>query len=351
MTVCFYKAPIVGIDLGTVNTIVFIEGKGIVFNEPSIVARHIRTGDIIAVGNEAIELIGKSGEAADNIVTSRPIKDGVITDFETTKALIKYILKKSIRFSLRKPSLLICVPGKISSIEKKVIIKAAKHAGAHDTFFIEEALAAAIGAGIAETDSSGHMLVDIGGGTTEMAVISSGIIVSGESSKIGGDTIQQAIIDDLHKHHGLIISERTAELITLKTSTGLIDDQATLEVKGRDSQSGLIKTIDLHKHEVLALIKPVIQAINTRIKYVLMQAPPEISGDILENGITLTGGGALLHEVADMIAEEIELPVKIADDPLNSVIVGTGESLKKMKKMKQEDRRNKRGAYGKEMSV
>lgn len=351
MAVFFHKAPIVGIDLGTVNTIVFIEGKGIVFNEPSIVARHIRTGDIIAVGNEAIKMIEGSAKAADYIVTSRPIKDGVITDFETTEAILKYILKKSVKFTLRKPSLLLCAPGKMSSIEKKVITKAAKQAGANDIFFIQEAVAAAFGSGLSPNEASGHMIVDIGGGTTELAIISLGTIVSGESAKIGGDMIDQALIAYLLKDHELMISDRTAEMAKLKTTGTSQNDENRLEIKGRDSRTGLIKSVIIQNNDVTKLIHPMIETINKRIKHVLAEAPPEISGDLLQNGIILTGGGALLNNIGTLIADEIKVPVTIAADPLNSVILGTGDRLKDMKKMKKHDRRKKRGDYGKEMSV
>jgi len=318
----------VGIDLGTANTLVFVKGKGIVLREPSVVAKNTKTGEIVAVGNEAKKMIGRT---PGSIVAIRPMKDGVIADFDITTAMIQYYLKQALKNSglkWKKPNVMICVPYGITSVEERAVIDAARQAGAKEAFTIEEPFAAAIGADLPVWDPTGSMVVDIGGGTTEVAVISLGGIVTSESVRIAGDAMDQAIISYIRKTYNLTIGERTAEQIKMEIGTARVDDvDETMEIRGRDLVTGLPKTIVISASEISESLKEAIAAIIDGVKKTLEKTPPELSADVMERGIVLTGGGALLRNLDKVISDETKMPVFIAENPLDCVAIGTGKAL------------------------
>lgn len=318
----------VGIDLGTANTLVFIKGKGIVLREPSVVAKNTKTGDIVAVGNDAKNMIGRT---PGSIVAIRPMKDGVIADFDITTAMIEYYLKQALKNSgsnWKKPNVMICVPYGITSVEQRAVIDASRQAGAKEAFTIEEPFAAAIGADLPVWDPTGSMVVDIGGGTTEVAVISLGGIVTSESVRIGGDAMDQSIISYIRKTYNLTIGERTAEKIKIEIGTARVDDSnEKMEIRGRDLLTGLPKTIEITSEEISDSLKEAISTIIDGVKKTLEQTPPELSADVMERGIVLTGGGALLRNLDKVISDETNMPVFIAENPLDCVAIGTGKAL------------------------
>ncbi|KYG91642.1 rod shape-determining protein [Metasolibacillus sp. FSL H7-0170] len=318
----------VGIDLGTANTLVFVKGKGIVLREPSVVAKNIKTGDIVAVGNDAKNMIGRT---PGSIVAIRPMKDGVIADFDITTAMIQYYLKEALKNSgsnWKKPNVMICVPFGITSVEQRAVIDASRQAGAKDAFTIEEPFAAAIGANLPVWDPTGSMVVDIGGGTTEVAVISLGGVVTSESVRIGGDAMDQAIIAYIRKTYNLTIGERTAEAIKMEIGSARADDNnAMMDIRGRDLVTGLPKTIEITAQEISESLRESVTAIIDGVKRTLEQTPPELSADVMERGIVLTGGGALLQNLDKVISSETNMPVFIAEDPLDCVAIGTGKAL------------------------
>ncbi|BDH62436.1 rod shape-determining protein MreB [Ureibacillus massiliensis 4400831 = CIP 108448 = CCUG 49529] len=318
----------VGIDLGTANTLVFIKGKGIVLREPSVVAKNTKTGEIVAVGNDAKNMIGRT---PGSIVAIRPMKDGVIADFEITTAMIQYYLRQALKNSgsnWKKPNVMICVPYGITTVEQRAVIDASRQAGAKEAFTIEEPFAAAIGANLPVWDPTGSMVVDIGGGTTEVAVISLGGIVTSDSVRIGGDAMDQAIISYIRKAYNLTIGERTAENIKIEIGTARVDgDNQTMEIRGRDLVTGLPKTIDITSQEISESLKEAITSIIDGVKKTLEQTPPELSADVMERGIVLTGGGALLRNLDKVISDETKMPVFIAENPLDCVAIGTGKAL------------------------
>ena len=318
----------VGIDLGTANTLVFIKGKGIVLREPSVVAKNIKTGEIRAVGNDAKNMIGRT---PGSIVAIRPMKDGVIADFEITKAMIEHYLKQALKNSgsnWKKPNVVICVPYGITSVERRAVIDASKQAGAKEAFPIEEPFAAAIGADLPVWEPTGSMVVDIGGGTTEVAVISLGGIVTSESVRIGGDAMDQSIISYIRKTYNLTIGERTAEKIKIEIGTARVDStNEKMEIRGRDLLTGLPKTIEITSAEISNSLREAISAIIDGVKKTLEQTPPELSADVMERGIVLTGGGALLRNLDKVISDETNMPVFIAENPLDCVAIGTGKVL------------------------
>lgn len=315
-----------GIDLGTANTLVFVQGKGITVNEPSVVAINTNTKEVLAVGNEAKEMIGRT---PGNIVAIRPMKDGVIADFEITKSMIRYFIKKAYVkgiFSI-KPRVIICVPSGVTEVEKRAVIDAAISAGARDkeAYLIEEPMAAAIGSGLPVEEPTGSMVVDIGGGTSDVAVISLGGIVTSKSLRIAGDELDESIVAYVKKEYSLAIGERTAEQI--KLSIGCVynaSDKECMDIRGRDLITGLPKTIKITSKEVNTAIFEPIAAIVEAIKYTLERTPPELSSDIMETGIMLTGGGALIKGLDELISFETGMPVNIAPEPLNSVAIGIG---------------------------
>ncbi|MGE7666178.1 rod shape-determining protein [Ureibacillus composti] len=318
----------VGIDLGTANTLVFIKGKGIVLREPSVVAKNTKTGDIVAVGNDAKNMIGRT---PGSIVAIRPMKDGVIADFDITTAMIQYYLRQALKNSgsnWKKPNVMICVPYGITSVEQRAVIDASRQAGAKDAFTIEEPFAAAIGAELPVWDPTGSMVVDIGGGTTEVAVISLGGIVTSESVRIGGDAMDHSIISYIRKTYNLTIGERTAEKIKIEIGTARVEDlNEKMEIRGRDLLTGLPKTIEISSNEICESLREAISAIVDGVKKTLEQTPPELSADVMERGIVLTGGGALLRNLDKVISDETNMPVFIAENPLDCVAIGTGKAL------------------------
>ncbi|AGQ23341.1 rod shape-determining protein [Lactobacillus helveticus] len=323
----------IGIDLGTANTLVYMEGKGIVLREPSVVAKNTHSGEVIAVGSEAKEMIGRT---PGSIVAIRPMKDGVIADYDTTAAMLKYFMEKTVGNS--KPSVMICVPSGVTEVEKRAVIDAARVAGAREAFVIEEPFAAAIGAGLPVMDPTGSMVVDIGGGTTDVATISLGGIVSSTSIRQAGDKFNNAIINYIHSNFNLLIGERTAEDIKIQVGSASIEkakEIETMNIRGRDLVTGLPKSIDINAEDIAKAIQDAVQDIIVAVKETLEQTSPEIAADVIDHGIVLTGGGALLKNLPEVISETTKVPVFIAQDPLDCVAIGTGEALKNIEVMRR----------------
>lgn len=317
-----------GIDLGTANTLVYVKGKGVVLREPSVVAIRTDTGGIEAVGNDAKNMIGRT---PGNIVAVRPMKDGVIADFETTATMMKHFMaqaqkKKSI-FS-RKPNVVVCVPSGITAVEKRAVEDATKQAGAREAFTIEEPFAAAIGADLPVWEPTGSMVVDIGGGTTEVAIISLGGIVTSRSIRVAGDEMDDAIIHFVKKKYNLMIGERTSEQLKMEIgSAGDTDPSQSLDIRGRDLVTGLPKTINITAQEVAEALSETVHAIIDAVKVTLEKTPPELAADVMDRGIVLTGGGALLRNLDRILSEETGIPVIVAENALDCVAVGTGRYL------------------------
>ncbi|MEN2328859.1 rod shape-determining protein [Lacticaseibacillus paracasei] len=324
----------IGIDLGTANTLVYVDGKGIVLNEPSVVAKNTQTEEVIAVGEEARDMIGRTPT---NIVAIRPMKDGVIADYDTTAAMLKYFMQKALGNGSH-PQVMICVPSGVTEVEKRAVIDAAKVAGARDAFVIEEPYAAAIGAGLPVMDPTGSMVVDIGGGTTDVATISLGGIVSSRSIRVAGDKFDEAIINHLRQNFNLLIGERTAEAMKIQIGSASVEKAKDIDgmtVRGRDLLSGLPKTIEISATDIASAIHENVLDIITAIKETLEETSPEIAADVIDHGIVLTGGGALLKHLPNVISDETKVPVFIAQDPLDCVAIGTGESLKNIDVLKK----------------
>jgi rod shape-determining protein MreB and related proteins len=317
-----------GIDLGTANTLVYVKGKGIVLREPSVVALQTDTKNIVAVGNDAKNMIGRT---PGNVVALRPMKDGVIADYETTATMMKYYIKQATKnkgWFAGKPYVMICVPSGITAVEERAVIDATRQAGARDAFTIEEPFAAAIGANLPVWEPTGSMVVDIGGGTTEVAIISLGGIVTSQSVRIAGDEMDDAIINYIRKTYNLMIGERTAEAIKMEVgSAGDADGIENMEIRGRDLLTGLPKTIEITAEEIAKALRDTVYAIVDAVKLTLEKTPPELASDIMDRGIVLTGGGALLRNLDKVISEETKMPVLIAEDPLDCVAIGTGKAL------------------------
>lgn len=316
------------IDLGTANTIVSVKGKGIIINEPSVVAvQNDRYGKdkILAVGQEAKQMIGKTPL---NIQAVRPMKDGVIADFEMTERMIRYFIEKAhARKSFIRPRIIICIPYGITQVERKAVKESALSAGAREVFLVEEPMAAAIGAGIPVSDPSGYVVVDIGGGTTEIGVTSLGGLVLSKSIKVAGDKFDKSIIDYVRQNYNLYIGERTAENIKIEVGTAIkLDSELKIKVKGRDN-SGLLSTIELGSEGVRTAIKEPLREIVSAVRSVLEDMPPDLAGDVVDNGVILTGGGALIRGLDKYLADIIKLPVKVADEPLLAVAYGTSNVL------------------------
>ena len=326
--------PKVGIDLGTCNSIVFVFGKGIVLNEPSVAAVSIDENRILAVGQEAKEMLGRT---PDNIKVYRPLKDGVIADFRVTQAMIRYFLNKTLsRWRIFKPELLVAVPACITSTERRAVIEAGMAAGAKAVYVAKEPILAAIGAGIPINSSQGHMIVDIGGGTTEVAVISLGGIVNSSSIRIAGDKMDEAISDYIKKKYNLAIGEQTAEEIKIRIGTAVpIAKEETMEIKGRDLILGLPWVIKISSNEVCEAISDILAEITQLIKQVLRDTPPELSADVMSNGMILSGGGALLLNIDELIYQTIGVDTAIAEEPLFCVAKGTGVVLENLETYKK----------------
>ena len=325
----------IGIDLGTANTIVYAENKGIVLREPSVVAKNTKTGEVVSVGSEARDMIGRTPAS---IVAIRPMKDGVIADYDTTVSMMKYYIEKAVGSKTAKPYVMVCVPSGVTEVEKRAVIDATRVAGAKDAYVIEEPFAAAIGAGLPVMDPTGSMVVDIGGGTTDVATISLGGIVSSRSILMAGDKIDDSIIYYVRKNYNLLIGERTAEQLKINVASASVEAAKELDsqtIRGRDLVTGLPKTIEIRPEDVAEAIQEVVQEIITAIKETLEETSPEIAADVIDHGIVLTGGGALLRHLPDVISEATKVPVFVAQDPLDCVAVGTGESLKSIDVMKK----------------
>ena len=301
-----FKAQNIGIDLGTANTIVYLEDEGIVTREPSVVAKNIVTEEIIAVGKSAFEMIGRTPE---NIVALRPMKDGVIADYNTTTAMLKYFIQSIVGRSFFKPVVIICVPSGITDVEKRAVLDATKYAGAKEAYVVEEPFAAAVGAGLPVTDPTGSMIVDIGGGTTDVATISLGGIVNSRSIRVGGDELNESIIQHVRKTYNLLIGERTAEELKIMLGSASIEKaQGSMQVRGRDMVTGLPRVVEVPAKEIAVAMSEIIHQILDAVKDVLEQTPPEISADVIDHGIVLTGGGAMLRHLAEMISKETQVP-------------------------------------------
>jgi rod shape-determining protein MreB len=325
------------IDLGTANTLVYVKGKGIVLSEPSVVA--VRKNDrdrsrVLAVGRDAKMMLGRT---PGNIVAIRPMKDGVIADFEITEAMLRHFIRKvHNRRSLIRPRMIICVPSGITPVEKRAVRESAESAGAREVYLIEEPMAAAIGAGLPITEPICNMVVDIGGGTSEVAVISLAGIVYSKSVRVGGDKMDEAILQYIKRTYNLLIGERTSEII--KTTIGNAypgSEMETMDVKGRDLVTGIPKIINVNSDEVRQAIQEQIDTIVATVKGALEQTPPELAADIVDRGIYLTGGGALLKNLDILLHQETGLPIKIADDPLSTVVMGCGKALDNLNILKE----------------
>ena len=315
-----------GIDLGTANTLVYIKGQGIVVREPSVVAIRDDSKEVLAVGEEAKRMIGRT---PGNIVAIRPMKDGVIADFDVTQSMLSYFIQKAAaKKGVVSPRIAICVPFGVTEVEKRAIEEAARTAGAKDAFLIEEPMAAAIGAGLRIEEPEGNMVVDIGGGTSEIAIISLGGIVTAKSIRLGGDELDEAIVNYVKKEYSLMIGERTAEDVKIRIGSAYKEgEEMEMEIRGRDLISGLPKTMQISSSEVRDALRDPVNSIVDGIKSTLEKTPPELASDIMENGIMLTGGGALLKGLDKLVKEETGMPVKIAENPLDCVAIGTGKSV------------------------
>lgn len=325
----------IGIDLGTANTLVYIPKKGVVLNEPTVVAISLHDNKILAVGNEAKDMLGRTPE---DIIARRPMKDGVIADYRVTEAMLYYFINKvSGRIRLFKPEVMISVPAGITSTERRAVIEAAMQAGAKAAYVVKEPVLAAIGAGIPIHTPSGHMIIDIGGGTTEVAVISLGGVVSFASARVAGDRLDQAISEYIKKKHYLAIGERTSEEIKINIGTALPveNEEEAMEIRGRDLVAGLPKTITISSIEVCQAIQDELKEIIQAVKNVLQDTPPELVGDIMDKGMILSGGGALLRNLDQLITETSGVPCYVAKDPLLCVAKGTGVILENLEKYKK----------------
>jgi rod shape-determining protein MreB and related proteins len=322
------------VDLGTANTLVYVRGRGIVLNEPSVVAVNVKDGRPLAVGLEAKRMIGRTPS---HIQAVRPLKDGVINNFEITEKMLRYFIHRVHQRRFAKPRMVICVPSGVTGVEKRAVQEAAEYAGARKTpFIIEEPMAAAIGAGLPVHEPTGNMVVDIGGGTTEVAVISLGGIVVSQSVRIGGDELDEAVITHIKKEYSLALGERTAEEIKIALGSAFpLEEELRAEIRGRDLVTGLPKTIVTSTEEIREALEEPVSAIVDAVKTTLDKTPPELAADIMEQGIVLTGGGALLHGLNVRLSHETGMPILIARDPLHSVAIGAGQCLEEFNVLRQ----------------
>jgi len=316
----------IGIDLGTANTLVFIPKKGVIINEPTVVAVSLEDNRILAVGNEAKKMLGRTPET---IIASRPMRDGVIADYRITESMLYYFIKKaSGKMRILRPEVMVAVPAGITSTERRAVIDATMRAGARAAYVVKEPILAAIGAGIPINEPAGHMIIDVGGGTSEVAVISLGGVVSCCSTKVGGNKIDQAIADFIKKKHNLAVGERTAEEIKIKIGSAMpLDIEESMEIRGRDLVTGLPQTIEIKSNEICQAIGEQLRQIIQTIKNVLQETPPELSADVMDRGMILSGGSGLLRNLDKLISEATGVPCRIANDPLYCVVKGTGIAL------------------------
>lgn len=321
----------IGIDLGTANVLINVSGKGIVIDEPSVVAVDTNTNKVVAVGTEAYEMVGRT---PGNIRVIRPLKDGVIADFDITEAMLSYFIEKlNVKGFMSKPNILVCTPTGVTSIEQKAIIQAAEKSGGGKVYLDYEPKVAAVGAGLDIFKPQGNMVIDIGGGTTDIAILSMGEIVTSKSLRYAGDRMNQAIVNYIKANHQLLIGMRTAEAIKIEIGAATDPDpDASMNVRGRDTIDGLPKQIKVNSSEVTEALQEGLQSIIDTAKQVLQETPPELSADIIDRGIMITGGGALLKNIDKLIADSLQVPVLIAESPLESVALGTGILLQHIEK-------------------
>ncbi len=328
-----------GIDLGTANTLVFVKGKGIVLREPSVVAMNNVTKKTLAVGSEAKLMIGRT---PGNIVAIRPLKDGVIADFDTAQTMMKNLIEKvTTKNAFKSPRIIVCYPSGVTEVEKRAIEEATKLAGARDVVLMEEPMAAAIGAGLPVSEPTGSMIVDIGGGTTEVAIISLGGIVTSKSLRVAGDELDQSIISYIRKEFSLMIGERTAEQVKMEIGSAYKlegEEEMLMEIKGRDMITGLPKIVEISESQVREALKEPVYSIIESIKTTLEKTPPELAADIMEKGIMLAGGGAYLRGLDILINKETNMPVHIAESPLDCVVLGAGKALEDFDKISRDQR-------------
>ena len=333
----------IGVDLGTANVLVYVKGKGILLREPSVVAIDRDTNTILAIGEEARAMIGRT---PGNIVAIRPLRDGVIADYDTTESMLRhFILKVAGKRYFFKPRIMVCIPSGVTTVEKRAVLEAAMQAGAKKTYLIEEPLAAALGAGLDISEPFGSMVVDIGGGTTDVAVLSLGGIVVSESIKVGGDKFDDALVRYVKKQHNVIIGERTAEQIKVDIGTALPSERnESMEIRGRDLLTGLPKAIRITSAETFDALSEAVSLIVQRVKSVLENTPPELSSDIMDRGIVMTGGGSMLHGLDKLIQKETGIPTYLAEDPLSCVALGTGKALESLGSLEDSLTTLKRGS-------
>lgn len=323
-----------GIDLGTANSIVLLYNKGVVLEEPSVVAVTIDDGKVLAVGKAAKEMLGKTPE---NIIAKRPLKNGVIANYRITEAMLRYFINKACGYSrLFKPEVIVSVPAGVTSVEERAVLEATISAGAKKAYLIPEPLAAAIGAQLPIAASAGNLIVNMGGGTSEIAVISLNGIVTYNSVRVAGDSVNDAIVTFIRKKHGLLVGEQTAELIKIQIGSALsLTDPFSMEIKGRDMTTGMPKSLIINSNDIVDAIRPVLSQIVFAIKTVLEQTPPELSSDIIDRGMVLSGGTALLRNIDVMITRSTGVPAHIVEDPIHCVVRGTGEALKHLEVLKR----------------
>ncbi len=322
-----------GIDLGTATTLVFVKGRGIVLNEPSVVAIQKGTNNVLAVGEEAKNMLGRT---PGSIVAIRPMKDGVIADFEITESMLRYFITKvHNRKALVRPRIVVAIPSGITEVEKRAVKDSAEHAGAREVYLIEEPMAAAIGVGLPVQEAAGNMVVDIGGGTSEVAIISLAGIVFSRSVRVGGDELDEAIIQYMKRTYNLLIGPRTAEMIKINIGSAYpLEEEISMEVKGRDLVAGLPKTMSINSEEVRESMAEPVSTVLEAVRISLERCPPELSADLIDRGMILAGGGALLRGLDKLLAEETGLPVQVADDPISAVVLGTGKVLEELRFLK-----------------
>jgi len=330
----FSFSPKLGIDLGTTTVLVFVPGKGIVLNEPSVVAVSLRDNRILAVGNDAKEMIGRT---PDEITAYRPMKDGVIADYRVTEAMLRYYIRKALgKWNLFRPEVMVSVPAGVTSTERRAVVEAATKAGAREAYIIKEPILAAIGAGIPIQEARGHMVIDIGGGTTDVAVISLGGIVASTSVKCAGNSLDRAIADHIKKTYNLAVGDKMAEEIKIQIGSAVpVDQELVMNVKGRDYLTGLPRSIEIGTNEMVRAISKELRIMVGAIKDVLQETPPELAADIIDNGITMTGGSALLRNFAELIFRRTGVKARVAKDAQFCVALGTGEALKHLETYKK----------------
>ena len=319
----------IGIDLGTANTVVYVRDKGIVLREPSVVAVRVGTNEVLAVGSEAKRMLGRT---PGNITAIRPLKDGVIADFEVTEAMLRHFIEKvHNRRSMISPRVVVAVPSGITEVEKRAVKDSATHAGAREVYLIEEPMASAIGVGLPVQEPAGNMITDMGGGTTEVAIISLSGVVFSRSVRVAGDELDEALVQYMKRVYNLMVGERTAEEIKIKIGSAYpLEQETSMEVKGRDLVAGLPKTLTITSQEVREAIQEPLNTIVETVRYTLERCPPELSADLVDRGIVLAGGGALLRGLDKLLTEETGLPVHVPDDPLSAVAMGTGMVLNEL---------------------